>query len=144
MKKYLSIVLLISFIGLQHSYAQKAKKIEVPQVVKNACKAKYPEARNVTWEKEKGNYEANWGGHSGEDNSVQFTPSGEFVEIVKVVPVNSIPKNIVAYVHSHYKGSSITEAGKVTDAQGKKFYEVEVNRKDLIFDQKGNFVKAED
>ena len=41
---------------------------------------KYPEAKNVGWEKENGNYEANWGGKSGEDNSVQFTPSGSLLK----------------------------------------------------------------
>src|SRR5665213_1424733 len=42
---------------------------------------KGPQAKGVSWEKEKGNYEANWGGKSGEDHSAQFTPSGEFLEI---------------------------------------------------------------
>ncbi len=28
--------------------------------------------------------------------------------------------------------------------KGRRLYEVEVNKKDLIFDEKGNFVKAED
>lgn len=32
---------------------------------------------------------------------------------------------------------------KVTDAKGKMFYETEVNKKDVIFDEKGNFVKEE-
>jgi len=31
----------------------------------------------------------------------------------------------------------------VTDAKGKPSYEAEVNRKDIIFDENGSFVKAE-
>lgn len=118
-------------------------KITVPKTVKDALAKKYPEASKVTWEKENGNYEANWGGKSGEDHSVQFTPSGEFIEIVNAIPVSELPKNTIDYVKAHYKGAKITEAGKVTDAKGKTSYEAEVNRKDVIFNENGNFVKSE-
>ena len=62
---------------------ENSEHIDVPAKVKAALQQKYPEAKNVGWEKENGNYEANWGGKSGEDNSVQFTPSGNFIEIVR-------------------------------------------------------------
>jgi hypothetical protein len=152
MKKTLSI-LAILFVVNTASFAQKEKdekgekegkeKIIVPAAVKSALAKKYPEATKVGWEKEKGNYEANWGGRSGEDNSVQFTPAGNFIEIVKAIPVSELPAPVIAYIKTHYKSVKITEAGRVTDAKGKIFYEAEVNRKDLIFDEKGNFVKAE-
>lgn len=41
----------------------------------------------------------------------------------------------------HSKGAKITEAGKIADAKGTVFYEAEVHEKDLLFDEKGNFVK---
>lgn len=116
----------------------------MPSIVRTNLLKNYPTAKNVVWEKEKGNYEANWGGKSREDNSVQFTPSGGFVEYVKAIPVNQLPKAVSEYVKSHYIGAKITEAGKVTDAQRKISYEAEVNKKDIVFDEKGNFVKEED
>jgi hypothetical protein len=118
-------------------------KVNVPAAVKAALAKKYPDATKVTWEKENGNYEANWGGKSGEDNSVQFTPSGNFIEIVNAIPVSQLPKATLDYVKAHYKGAKITEAGKVTDAKGKTSYEAEVHGKDIVFDENGNFVKAE-
>ncbi|MFZ1799839.1 MAG: hypothetical protein WAU24_08235 [Chitinophagaceae bacterium] len=47
-------------------------------MVMEANMQKYPESKkyHVNWEKENGNYEANWGGKDGEANSVQYTPSG--------------------------------------------------------------------
>ncbi|HEY8657639.1 MAG TPA: PepSY-like domain-containing protein [Hanamia sp.] len=117
-------------------------KVKVPTAVRAALTKKYPEASKVTWEKEKGNYEANWGGNDGEANSVQFTPSGNFIEIVRAIPVSQLPANTIAYVKEHYK-VTITEAGKVTDAKGKTSYEAEVHGRDVIFDANGNFVKAE-
>ena len=132
------------------SFAQSEKggndskqKLAIPFAIKNALIKKCPEAKKVTWERENGNYEANWGGTSGEDNSVQFTPAGDFIEIVKAMPVTELPKPMLAYVKEHYKGTKITEAGKVTDAAGKQTYETEVNKRDIIFDEDGNFVKAE-
>ena len=142
MKKF-SLVLVATFFILS-SFAQKVKESDVPAVVKSSLQKKYPEAKNVYWEKEHGNYEANWGGKSKEDNSVQFTPTGEFIEYVKAIPVSELPKEVNTYVKSHYKGAKITEAGKVTDAHGKTFYEAEVKGKDIVFDEHGNFVKAED
>ena len=144
MKKYVASFLFATLLLAGISYGQKAKKSDVPPAVTSALAKKYPQAKNVSWEKEKGNYEANWGGKSGEDNSVQFTPAGDFIEIVKAIPVSSLPKPVIAYVKEHYKMARITEAGRVTDAQGKITYEAEVNKKDIIFDEKGNFVKAED
>jgi len=123
--------------------AQDLKAKDVPAVVKEALIKKYPEAAKVSWEKEKGNYEANWGGKSGEDNSVQFTPTGAFIEIVKAIPVTDLPKAIAPYIKAHYNGAKIKEAGKVTDAAGKTMYEAEIKGKDLIFDENGNFIKKD-
>lgn len=144
MKKIVSfgaIVLALSSI----TFAQTMKKITVPGAVKSALNNKYPEARSfhITWEKEKGNYEANWGGKDGEANSVQFTPKGEFIEIVKEIPAKDLPKNVFTYVNEHYKGTKLNDIGKAQDAQGKISYEVEIHGKDAIFDENGNFVKME-
>ena len=135
---------LVATLFILPSFAQKVKSSDVPAAVKSALEKKYPDAKNVYWEKEHGNYEANWGGKSKEDNSVQFTPAGEFIEYVKAIPVSELPKEVGTYIKDHYKGAKITEAGKVTDAHGKTFYEAEVKGKDIVFDEHGNFVKAED
>jgi len=147
MKKVLGLAAILLALSTA-SFAQKEKgegteHISVPAVVKNALHKKYADAKNATWEKENGNYEANWGGKSGEDHSVQFTPSGNFIEIVNAIPVSELPASTVSYVKTHYKGTKITEAGKVTDAKGKTYYEAEVKGKDVIFDENGNFVKSE-
>lgn len=141
----LSIILLAinSTTFTQVKENESKENIKVPAVVTSALHKKYAEAKNVTWEKEDGNYEANWGGKSGEDNSVQFTPSGTFIEIVNVIAVNQLPANVTNYIKQHYNGSKNTEAGKVTDATGKLSYEAEVQGKDITFDYNGNFVKAE-
>lgn len=123
--------------------AQDLKEKDVPEAVKTAFAKKYPAAKKVSWEKEKGNFEANWGGKSGEDSSAVFTPSANFVEIVVAIPVNQLPVSVAPYVSKNYKGAKIVEAGKVTNAAGKHMYEAEIKGKDLIFDENGGFLKED-
>jgi hypothetical protein len=123
------------------AFSQRVKSADVPAAVKTALQQKYPSASGVGWEKEKGNYEANWGGASKEDHSVLFTPAGVFVEQVVAMPVARLPAAVADYVRTHYPGAKITEAGKVTDAEGRTRYEAEAKGKDLLFDEKGNFIK---
>jgi len=136
----LTVIAIAASTGLQ---AQDLKTKDVPEVVKTALTKKYPEATKVSWEKEKGNFEANWGGKSGEDNSVTFTPAGAFVEIVKAIKISDLPATVAPYIAAHYKGAKIKEAGKVTDAAGKAMYEAEIKGGDLLFDEKGNFIKKD-
>lgn len=141
MKKNLIITALAGVLFTGILSAQK--NITVPQAVKASFANKFPQAKQVSWEKEKGNYEANWGGKSGEDNSVLYSPSGQFIEIAKAIAVKELPSSAFSYLKSHYKSASINEAALVTNANGKISYEAEVNHKDVVFDQKGNFVKTE-
>ncbi|MEO7835349.1 MAG: PepSY-like domain-containing protein [Ginsengibacter sp.] len=148
MKKILGLTAIL-FALSSTTFAQENEgggdHVKVPAVVKNVNMKKYPESKmhHITWETEKGNYEANWGGKDGEANSVTYTPGGTFVEIVKEIPVNELPKTVHSYIKEHYKNAKFGDVGKVLDAQGKTSYEVEINRKDVIFDENGNFVKEE-
>ena len=148
MKKILGLTA-IWFALSSTTFAQEKEggnqHINVPAVVKNGNMKKYPESKkyHITWETEKGNYEANWGGKDGEANSVTYTPSGTFVEIVKEIPLSQLPKSADSYIKEHYKNARLGDVGKVLDARGKTSYEVEINGKDKIFDANGNFVKSE-
>jgi len=143
MKKNLCSLLVAGLLFAGTTHAQNVKAADVPALVKDALTKKYPAAAKVSWEKEKGNYEANWGGASGEDNSVLFTPAGAFIEIVVAIPVEQLPKAIAPYIKAHYNGARIKEAGKATDANGKTTYEAEIKGKDLVFDEAGNFIKED-
>jgi hypothetical protein len=140
----IKLLLLFAFIlATTNLKAQHINISDVPAAVKSSFAMQYPAAEKVTWEKEKGNYEANWGGKSGEDNSAQFTPSGRFVEIVKAIAVADLPASVPAYVKKHFNGAKILEAGRATDASGKITYEVEIKGAGLIFDEKGTYLKKD-
>ncbi len=144
MKKYLFMAAFVS-LTIVGATAQDLKTSDVPAEVKSACMKKFPESSKakVAWEKEKGNYEANWGGKSGEDNSAMFTPAGKFIEFVKAIHVSKLPADAIKYVKENKKGATISEAGLVTDAKGTVTYEAEVKGKDLIFDKDGKFLKVD-
>jgi len=148
MKKILGLAAIMLALN-SASFAQENEgahqKINVPPAVKKSNLDKYPESKNykVTWEKEKGNYEANWGGKDGEANSAMYTPAGKFIEIVKAIPTKDLPNGVVAYAKEHYKTTKFGDVGRATDANGKTSYEVEIHGKDVIFDENGNFVKEE-
>lgn len=148
MKKILSLAAIMCAVS-SLVFAQENEggnhHVNVPAVVKSANMKKYPDSKryHITWEKEKGNYEANWGGKDGEANSVTYTPSGVFVEIVNAMPAQQLPKTTMEYIKAHYKNARFGDVGKVLDASGKNFYEVEINGKDIIFDSHGNFLREE-
>ena len=144
MKKYMVVIMLFGLF-ISNVNAQDLKTAKVPKNVKSALSKKFPKTSRgkISWEKEKGNYEANWGGKSGEDNSAIFTPEGIFIEIVKAIHVNKLPAAALTYVKEHEKGSKINEAGLVTDAKGTITYEAEIKGKELVFDKNGMFLRAE-
>lgn len=137
------VKMLLFLIGIAMSVpasSQDLKAKDIPAPVKETLSKRFPAAAKVSWELEKGNFEANWGGKSGEDHSAQFTPSGVFIEIVDNNPVSSLPAGVASYVSKHYN-TRIREAGKLTDARGKLSYEVEIKGKDLAFGLDGKFEK---
>ncbi len=142
MKKIL-LLITASFFCFSMNAQKTLKEARVPAAVKKSLHQKYPNASGIIWEIEKRNYEANWGGKSREDNSVLITPSGSIIETIKAIPVDELPKPVLEYVKVHYKGAKITEAGKVTNSNGKISYEAEVKKKDLIFDENGKFKKID-
>lgn len=137
MLKHLSIASIL--LGL-FTVTTAQKNIRVPAAVRSAQIARYPNAKQVVWEKENGNFEANWGGRSGEDHSVLFTPAGEFIQMVDAVSIGTLPASILRYVRLHFHGAVIKEAGLITNAKGKQTFGVEIKGRDLVFDLDGKYV----
>lgn len=122
--------------------AQKVKESEVPTAVKEAFKKSYKDAKEVKWEKEGANFEAEF--EIGEtDQSVVFDAMGHLVETEVEIKVDELPAGVKDYVAKNYKNAKIKEATKIIDAKGTVTYETEIKDKDLIFDSAGKFIKEE-
>ena len=111
-----------------------------PAAVKAAITKLYPTATNVKFDKEAGDYEASFT-YNGKDMSVVLDAKGNVKETETTIVTSALPAAVRDYVAKHHAGKKIKEAAEIVDAKGKKTYEAEVNGKDLIFDEKGMFIK---
>lgn len=138
MKK--SAILLAAMFAVTFANAQKVSDKEVPTAVKTTLQKNYPNAKELKWEKENGNYEAEFEVDET-DYSLLIDVSGNILETEIEIKVDALPANAKAYISKNYAGQKIKEATKITDNKGVVTYEAEIKGKDLLFDSNGNFIK---
>lgn len=139
MKSKFYFVLAIAFSSCS-SQAQELKNSDVPTVVKSAFEKLYPNVKDVDWEKEDANYEAEFEVNNTETSAV-FDANGKLLETEVEIKTSELPSGVMDYVSKNHAGTKITEAAKITTADGTVNYEAEVGKSDLIFDANGNFIK---
>ena len=139
MKKQLLFALALG-LGVVTVHAQSVK---VSAAAKASLAKNYPQSaqNHITWEKENGNFEANWGGKDGEANSIQYSPSGKFVVSEVAVSSSHLPAAAVAYAHQ--RGVHFTGGTKVTKAGGQVHYEIESKGKSMVFIENGKYLRTE-
>lgn len=143
MKKKIITTIALSLVVCFAS-AQKVKEAEVPTAVKEAFTQKYPKAKVEKWEKEDGNYEAEFDWNKDEASAI-FDPAGTFKEYEVEIKTKALPAGVAEYCAKTFAGWSIAEATRITDADGKVSYKCEIKKGredfDALFDEKGNFLK---
>lgn len=139
MKKQFGFLIISAIVSLT-AFAQKIDATKVPAAVKTSFAKQFPNAK-AKWEIEDGKYEA--GFKNGDKTmSALFSIDGTMTESEVSIKQTELPAAVLAYVKEKYKGKTIKESAKITKANGTIVYEAEVNGKDLIFDDKGKFIKA--
>lgn len=133
--------MLISFFYT--GYSQKLQEAGVPAAVKTKFASLYPGVKSIEWEKEDGNYEAEFKQDQTETSAL-FDASGSLVQTETEMAVTALPRGVLDYVSKNLNSKKITEAARIVDAGGQVTYEAEIGGRDYIFDAKGNFIKAED
>lgn len=128
------------FTAILSAKCQKVNASKVPNAVKISF-AKAFAGTTAKWEKENGQYEAGFT-KEGKEMSALFNADGTMTESEVSINQSELPANVLAYVKANYKGKTIKESAKITKADGSIVYEAEVNGKDVIFDEKGKFIKA--
>ncbi len=94
------------------------------------------------WDKEDGNYEANFS-KDGKTMSATFTAAGVLKETETDIKVSELPVGVENYIKSNYKDATIKEAAIIVRGND-TMYEAEVKGKDLLFDKNGKFLKEEE
>ena len=136
----LSAFLLISFMA----FTQKVTPEKVPAPVKQAFAKKFPAATNVKYEMENKDYEISFK-NKGTEMSVNFDPSGKWLETETEIKISDLPKEVSASVANNFAGFKISEASKnETPGQG-LVYEMDLKkdkeRYEVQFSPKGDVVK---
>jgi hypothetical protein len=141
MKKYFTLMASTSLLVLSalSGCAQKLAQKDVPAAVQQHFSKQFPGAQ-ASWEKEKDKLEGNFK-QNGKECSVLYDMKGNLLESEVAISQQELPAAAVAYIQKHYAGKKIKETARITDAKGAITFEVEVSGKDVIFDEKGNFVK---
>ena len=122
------------------TFAQKLQEKDVPTPVKTTFKKQYPNTKDVKWEKEGKNFEAEFELNKTEQ-SVLLNAQGNILETEVEIELNQLPSAVLDYIKANYKGQSVKEAAKITDANGKDTFEAEVMKMDVLFDESGKFLK---
>ena len=125
------------------SFAQKKEyesKADVPPAAKSAFSKAFAGSSRVKWEKEGKNYEVNFL-QQGHQMSAVYSPAGELQETEIAIKITELPAPVAEYINKQYKDAKIEEAAKITKANGEVNYEAEVNKKDVLFDAAGKFIK---
>jgi hypothetical protein len=122
------------------TFAQKLQEKAVPTLVKTAFQKNFTQAKVVKWEKEGINFEAEFELDKSEQ-SVLFDAQGSIIEKEIEIKISQLPNGVLDYVKTNYKGQSVIEAAKITDAKGKVTYEAEIKGMDILFDSNGKFIK---
>ena len=134
-----TLLMAIAVSTTMSCFAQK----DIPAVVQEAFKKNFPGVTVKKWDKEDGNFEANFS-KDGKTMSATFDAKGKWLETETDIEVKDLPASIVSYIKAHYNNAAIKEAAMLKTPAGDK-YEAEVKgvKKDLLFDANGNFLKEE-
>ena len=122
--------------------AQKQNEADVPDAVKAKFTEMFPDVKNVKWEKEKTNYEAEFDVHKVEI-SAEFDESGAWLQTETHLDVDKLPDSIKDYFAKKLPGKKIAEACVISLANGSVCFEAEVDNTDYIFDEGGNLLSTE-
>ncbi len=151
--KKLVMILALS-LGIGSAYAQKLKEADVPAAVKESFKKNYPDVKVQKWEKEDGNYEAEYetvrvpmdgkGKKTEVEYCVVMDATGNVIETEMEIEVSALPKAVTDYVNKNMPGKKIKEASQITNAEGINHYEAEIDGTDYIFDADGKLIKKEE
>lgn len=121
---------------------QKISDKKVPAAVKKSFQIEFPGITSTKWELEDKNYEANFKSN-GQWMSAVIDVKGTLLETETEIPVSELPSTVKAYISQHYKSATVKEAALMKKANGDVVYEAEVNHKDILFNNKGEFIKEQ-
>jgi len=146
MNKVNSIVVVICSILLL-SCGTKKKEVDVPQKVKDAMKERFPDATNITWDKETAfEWEADFKMYENK-YSANFDPDGNVLVMEYDMKIKDLPPPIVKDIDSSFEGYQIKKA-EHAEKGNDHFFEIELVKSnkllEVVYDENGHMLNNED
>jgi hypothetical protein len=153
MKTKVAFLIIIFFVVISNTFAQKIKDEAVPQDVFISFKYKYPDAEVLEWSKSDTNYVADYS-LKNQEGYAEFTPKGKWLKTKFYVKEKELPSPILAYFRDNYKSQEfqIDESALVKTNENQTYYHILLKKPgigqpepvELFFDFSGKFQKKID
>ena len=153
MKTKVAFLIIIFFVVISNTFAQKIKDEAVPQDVFISFKYKYPDAEVLEWAKSDTNYVADYS-LKNQEGYAEFTPKGKWLKTKFYVKEKELPSPIVTYFRDNYKSLEfqIDESELVKTNENQTYYHILLKKPgigqpepvELFFDFSGKFQKKID
>ena len=129
-------IFMILFICIGLFASANAQKTKVSPAAEKSFMQKFPNAKEVTWEKEgKNEYEASFM-MDGKKGSANFSSAGEWMETEMAIPQANAPKAVMEAFNKAFAGASIKEIYKIESKDGKNYFEIEYSVKGKVKEAK--------
>lgn len=123
-----TILLLLTALFFQCSFAQRVTSGKVPKVVKEEFYKKFSAVKKVKWEKENGElYEAVFKQNKSEI-SVVFNAFGVWKETETEAKISDLNTALLESIKSSYPGYEIEEVYKIESAEHGNCFEIELEK----------------
>lgn len=148
MKAKIVCILFLLVIAADTMFASGAGiKPKVPQAVLDAFKAKYPLVKDIEWEKEGDNYEAEFEMGKSEYEA-SFTATGQWLETEQEVGVEDLPAAVYTAFNTAYPNAKKVEIEKIETHNQVIKYKFEFKegrkKKEVVYDSKGELMPDDD
>jgi hypothetical protein len=149
MKKVTLLSVLCLLICTVNAWAQEMAQKDVPAAITASFAAKYPDAAEVKWKKNKsGKYEADFK-QSGKKAEAKFAPDGAWDSTDKRMDASDLPEAASSYLKKNYASHKVDQIKWKEDKDASKnVYEVQLKKDkaetELVFSADGKFLKKKD
>lgn len=121
------------------SWSQRIQSKQVPAKVKESFAKRFPEIVKINWDKEAANYEASF--IKGKKKcSALINNVGTIIETEVATPFSKFPPKVKEYMKRKYPNRKVKETATISRGT-ETIYEVEIKEGDLLFNEKGEFIK---
>ena len=130
-----AVILIVLILSSTYMFSQGV----VPESIKTKFATLYPGVKVTEWELEDGFYEVSFVENNIE-TSVLLSNDGRVAQTETEIALNLLPQGVSDYITSQLNGKKISEASKITRADGTVTYKVEINDTDYMFDEMGHYL----